>query len=158
MKKIITLSFLALTLIATTAFAHMGMGGCHCMGQMMQELNLTPDQQKQIQQIKDQMKSQMQSNREQMQSLRTQMQTLIKSDKIDEAKLDSLVNQKKELMGTMMKAKIKMKNQIYNLLDAQQKTKFASMMEQKMGMCPQGMGMQGNNTKADDMNDMDDND
>lgn len=138
MKKILTLSAVLLAFFMNTAFANLGGGGCGCMAQMMQDLNLTADQQQKINQIRDQTKSQMQSQKDQMRALKGQINDLIKSEKIDEAKLDSLVNQKKDLMASMMKAKIKMKNQIYNVLDAQQKTKFAAMLDQKMNKGPQG--------------------
>ncbi|MCP0913451.1 MULTISPECIES: Spy/CpxP family protein refolding chaperone [Legionella] len=132
MKQIILLPLLALSLaFSPVTFANKGDGHCTCMHmkKMMQELNLTPEQQTKIKEIKDNAKSNMQAKREEMMSLKKQMKELVRSEKMDEAKLDQLINQKKELMASKMKAKIMMKNQIYNVLDAQQKAKFAAMMD-----------------------------
>ncbi|CEK10483.1 Spy/CpxP family protein refolding chaperone [Legionella hackeliae] len=107
---------------------------CSCpekrMQEMMSSLNLNSDQQAKIKSIKDQLKQTQQANWDQMKSIRTQMHDLVTSDTMDNSKLDSLVSQKKELMAQMMKAKIVAKQQIYSVLNADQKTQFKQMMKQ----------------------------
>jgi protein CpxP len=130
MKRIILLA-LVLNFSPFIAFADEH-SGCGCMKQMVQELNLTTEQKQKIEAIKLGTKQKFQAQKDEMKSLHNQMKNLIKSDKIDQTKLDSLVNQKKEIMGAIMKEKIVMKNQIYNVLDNTQKEKFMSMMDRKM--------------------------
>ncbi|WP_207384182.1 Spy/CpxP family protein refolding chaperone [Legionella nagasakiensis] len=99
------------------------------MQKISQELNLTADQKEKIKAIKEEARKSLQANKEEMISIRTQVKELIKSDKIDEAKLNKLLEQKKEILASKMKTKIMMKNQIYNVLNAQQKAKFSAMMD-----------------------------
>ena len=101
----------------------------HCMHGVFQKLNLTPDQTAKIKDLKGQMKAGLQDARQKMQSLHSQIKTLVQSDKMDESKLDELVNQKKDLIGTMMKNKIMMRFNINHLLTPQQKTQFRTMVE-----------------------------
>lgn len=128
-KKIFALIALSLSLILSqVAFADSCNG--EKMKKMFQSLNLDSAQQEKIKAIKDQLRESQKSNWEQMKTIRSQIHDLIKSDKLDESKLDSLIAQKKELMATMMKTRIMAKNQIYNVLNAQQKTKFEQMMKE----------------------------
>ncbi len=138
-KKImwIPAALLSLTMSQASFADHHGMMSdkmsCPCinMHEATEELNLTAIQKEQIKAIKEQSKSTFEATRQQMQAIRTQMHDLIKSDKIDEAKLTDLVNQKTAMMATMMKEKAMMKNKIYNLLDVKQKEKYAGMMEDR---------------------------
>ncbi|KTD21622.1 Spy/CpxP family protein refolding chaperone [Legionella londiniensis] len=129
MKKIILLPLMALALaISPVAFADKM---CPCMDiqKMEKELNLTADQKNKIMEIRKQAKEQMKATWEQMKALHQQKKELVRSEKMDQAKLDELVNQKKELMASMMKTKIMTQHQIYNVLDENQKEKFAAMMD-----------------------------
>lgn len=109
-------------------------GSCPCPGKRMQEmlsaLNLDASQQAKIKSIKDQLKQSQQANWEQMKSIRSQIHDLVAADSLDNSKLDSLINQKKELLGQMMKAKITAKQQIYSVLNADQKSQFKQLMKQ----------------------------
>ncbi|WP_051546150.1 Spy/CpxP family protein refolding chaperone [Legionella lansingensis] len=100
------------------------------MKEMMQSLNLDSSQQAKIKAIKDQLRQSQQSNMQQMKSIRSQIHDLITSGTMDESKLNSLIDQKKELLGQMIKAKIKAKQQIYNVLNDQQKSQFKQMLQQ----------------------------
>ncbi len=132
-KKMILLPALALSLtFSVPSFADQHENGqCPCMRmqKISQELNLTADQKEKIKAIKEEARKSLQANKEEMISIRTQVKELIKSDKIDEAKLNKLLEQKKEILASKMKTKIMMKNQIYNVLNAQQKAKFSAMMD-----------------------------
>ncbi|KTC67928.1 16 kD immunogenic protein [Legionella birminghamensis] len=98
--------------------------------EMVQTLQLTQDQQDKIKAIKDNAKSTMKDNWQQMKSIREEMKALVMSPTLDQAKLDSLIQQKTNLMASMMKTKITMKNQIYNLLNDQQKQQYQTLMSQ----------------------------
>ncbi|WED44503.1 Spy/CpxP family protein refolding chaperone [Legionella cardiaca] len=107
--------------------------GCGCadrMHKMMSSLNLDATQQTKINAIKSQLKETLKSNWDQMKSIRSQIHELVTSDTMDDSKLNSLIDQKKELLAQMMKAKIKAKQQIYSLLNTQQKSQFKQMMQQ----------------------------
>ncbi|KTD08120.1 Spy/CpxP family protein refolding chaperone [Legionella jamestowniensis] len=119
---------------STTSSMASDKGACPCpskrMQEMMDSLNLDASQQAKIKTIKDQLKQSQQSNWEQMKSIRSQIHDLVTADSMDNSKLDSLINQKKELLGQMMKAKITAKQQIYSVLNADQKSQFKQMMKQ----------------------------
>lgn len=136
-KKIIWLSALAFSLMCSQAtfadYADKAHSSCPKMGMMMDkmksELNLTADQQKKIEDLKKQMMDQKETQKAQLKAIRTQMQELIRAPQLDQTKLDSLINEKKEILGAMMKNKITMKHQIYNLLTEDQKKKWDVMMQ-----------------------------
>ncbi|MFC3909399.1 Spy/CpxP family protein refolding chaperone [Legionella dresdenensis] len=128
LKKLLLLPVLTLALaFYQTAFA----GSCHQrMDQMMGSLNLTDAQKTQIKTITEQSREAMQTNMTQMKTLQGQIKDLITSEKVDEAKLNDLISQKTSLMATMMKSKIMVKNQIYNVLDSKQQQQFKDLMTQ----------------------------
>ena len=135
-RKIILLPVLAFSLVlSSTAFANMkDYSGCMCpskkvMKKWKEKLNLTEEQTKQIQAVKEEAWSKMKANYEQMQALKKEMHTLVTSDKMDQSKLNDVINKKKELIGEKTKIKLETKNKIYNLLNEQQKQKFSAMME-----------------------------
>lgn len=108
-------------------------GNCPCKGrlsEMYKELQLDANQQAQIKAIKDKNKKTMQASWQQMKELRSQLKALVTSEKLDEATLNKLANQKAALMSSITKAKISTKNQIYNVLNDKQKQQFQSMMKQ----------------------------
>lgn len=109
---------------------------CNCcvggMGQIVKSLNLSADQQARMKAIKDQLKSDTKSTWDQLSDVRGQIHALIQSDQVDEAKLDSLIDKKVELLGKGIKAKIKAKNQMYHVLTAEQKTQFQSLLKQQI--------------------------
>ncbi|MBA4696169.1 MAG: Spy/CpxP family protein refolding chaperone [Legionella sp.] len=105
----------------------------HClfhMKKMMHELNLDKAQQDKIKSIKDELKVSQKSNWDQMRGLHKQVHEIIQSNTLDNAKLDQVVDQKKELLGRMMKAHITAKQQMYNVLNDKQKAKLNQMMQQ----------------------------
>lgn len=103
----------------------------HCqkhMDYMTQSLQLTSEQKAKIQTIRDEVKTNISSNRDQLKAIKTQIREMVTSDTIDQAKLDSLIQQKTTLMASMMKSRITMQNQIYNLLTPEQKKQFSDLM------------------------------
>lgn len=105
--------------------------GCgHKMDDMMSSLKLDDAQKEKLKALKDQAKENMKANWAQMKEIRSQMDALVDSDTMDEAKVDSLINQKKELLATMMKSKAMMRHQIYTIMSPQQRTQMQNMMKQ----------------------------
>ncbi|MBL7478946.1 Spy/CpxP family protein refolding chaperone [Legionella bononiensis] len=99
---------------------------CHCNDskKISQNLNLTHDQKAKIKAIRVQAKTQLKSSYKQLKVIRAQINDLIKAEKIDEAKLDNLINQRSKIKGAMLKSHILMRHQIYSLLTAQQKQQY----------------------------------
>ena len=164
-RKIILLPVLTLALaLSSIGFAHAKeSGGCMCAGKKImkkwqEKLDLTDAQVKQIKAIKEESWSKLKANYEQMKSLRKEMHTLATSGKMDQNKVNELVNQKKELIGENTKIKLDTKNKIYNLLNDQQKQKFSAMMEkwQQKRMERMKKMMEDKNGDDDDDDDNDD--
>ncbi|GGI75714.1 Spy/CpxP family protein refolding chaperone [Legionella impletisoli] len=135
-KSLILLSVLTLTLsFSPMTFAESEMKGeCPCkrmehMKKLTQGLNLTADQKKQIDAIKEDAKKQMMQLHEQKMALKKQFHDLITADKLDESKVDELVNKKKEIYAEKVRLMVETKNKIYNVLNAEQKQKFENMMD-----------------------------
>lgn len=119
--------------LGQTAFAHSGCG--ERMTKMVDSLSLDDAQKAKIKPILEQLKMSMKDNMTQMKDLRTQINQQVTSDKMDQSTVDGLVDKKVKMMGDMMKANMMAKNQIFNVLTAQQKTKFQNSvkdMESKM--------------------------
>lgn len=101
----------------------------HCMQNAIHSLHLTADQQKQIDAIKAQVKQNRQELMQKMSPLHDQIKALVRADTWDESKLDSLINQKKELIASYIKVRVTAKHQMYTLLDEKQKAKFSVMVD-----------------------------
>lgn len=96
---------------------------------MVQSLNLDASQKAKIKPILDQLKSDLKASGSQMKDLHAQIKEQTNSDNMDQAKVDGLVDNESKLIGDMIKAKIKAKNQIYAILNPQQKTKLQDMVK-----------------------------
>lgn len=112
------------------ASTHQESCGCQHMKDMMKAFDLDKSQQAKIKTIKEDLSQSQQANREQMRSIRTQIHEFITSGSTDEAKLNGLIDQKKELLGQMIKARIMAKQQMYNVLTDKQKTQFKEKLQQ----------------------------
>lgn len=129
-KKFVWLSALVVSLIAgqpaiacKTTSKH-----CHCNEQKIaSHLNLTSEQKVKIKEIRAKSLAVFNANYKQLKALRAQIHDLAKAEKIDEAKLDSLIAQKNKIQGIMLKNHVLTQHQIYNLLDAKQKLQFQKM-------------------------------
>lgn len=104
-------------------------GSCKKMQKLETELNLTATQKEKITEIKKQSKDEFKSTLNELKALKKEMKDFVKSETMDDKKLDELVTKKTELTGKLMKIKLKMKHEIYNILDEDQKTKFNKIME-----------------------------
>lgn len=131
-KKLIWISAFTLALfLGQPSFAHCHHKQCDEKHQQLDklatELNLTPEQQAKVNALKEQGHADMKANLTQLKALRGQIGDLVKANKIDEAKLDSLVEQINKIRGSMLKNRILMQHQMYSLLTEQQKAKFLEL-------------------------------
>lgn len=132
-NKIVLLPLLAFTfLLSFSSFAADDKKACGCshIEKMFKTLNLTTDQQAKIRAIKDSNQENMKANREQFRSIRSQLNQIATTNPIDESKLNTLITQKTSLMTSMMKNKVMIKNQIFNVLTPEQQKKYLQMMNQ----------------------------
>lgn len=132
-KKIILLPALMLSLaFSQGAFSHedemMKLKEHHvCMHHAVSQLNLTQDQKTKIKTIKEQAKQEMKKAKSELHAIRMKMRPLVDTDTLDVAKLDALIQQKKDIIGAVMKTKLMAKHQMYTILDAKQKVMFNEM-------------------------------
>ncbi|KTD60164.1 envelope stress induced periplasmic protein [Legionella sainthelensi] len=128
-KKLISLA--AFTLIITLGQSSFACSNdskhCNHSDKLAKELNLTPEQEAKLQTYKEKAQANFKTNYSQLRTLRTQINSLIESDKIDETKLDSLIDQIDKIRGSMLKTKIMMQHQMFTILDAKQKAKFLKL-------------------------------
>lgn len=103
----------------------------HMSGKLAKELSLSTEQESKIHAIKEKFKQTVKPLHEKAKMLQTEIQHLSHTDTIDKHKLDSLITQKKETLGEIMKEKSMMKNEVYNVLTAEQKVKFNAMIDKK---------------------------
>ncbi|HAT2138058.1 TPA: Spy/CpxP family protein refolding chaperone [Legionella pneumophila] len=103
---------------------------CHCHDhkKILSQLNLTQEQKTKIKTIKIQAQKSIKENYRQLKAIKEQINSLIANEKLDEAKLDSLINQRNKITGTMLKNRVMMKNQIYNQLTNEQKSQYKKNM------------------------------
>ena len=131
-KKFIWLSAITLILsLVQPSFACTG-NDKHCnthhrFDKLAKELNLTTDQKAKIKAYREQVRAHLKSNYAQLRSLREQINNLVKADTIDEAKLDSLIEQVNKIRGSMLKRKVMMQHEMYTLLNEKQKAKFLEL-------------------------------
>ena len=134
-KNLIGIVAIALSLAFSQAtFAHSSFCG-EGLGKMVESLKLDDAQKAKIKPILEQLKSTAQTTWQQMKDLKVKLDQQVTSPTMDQSTVDGIVDQKTKLIGDMMKAKIAAKNQIYNVLNEEQKTKLQTMMknaEEKM--------------------------
>lgn len=99
----------------------------HRFDKLEAALELTPEQKTKIKTYKKQTRASMKVNYAQLKALRSQISILVKSDKVDEAKLDSLIEQVNKIKGAMLKSRIMMQHEMYMLLTDKQKAKYQAL-------------------------------
>lgn len=96
---------------------------------MLQSLKLDDAQKAKIKPIMDQQNATMKDLSTQMNALDTQINEQINAATVDQAALDDLLSKKATLIGSMIKAKIMTKVQIYGVLTPDQKATLQGMMK-----------------------------
>src|SRR3990167_3578183 len=112
LKKLVFLPVFALTLFTAQPIMASTHSNCHCEKGVknFKHLNLTDAQESKIKAIKDSTRDSMKANKDKLHQIRVQMHQLIIDDKIDEAKLNDLINQKAAILSSMMKTRLMAKN------------------------------------------------
>jgi Spy/CpxP family protein refolding chaperone len=120
-------------------------GGSGPMGQgMLQELNLTPEQQKQMQQIRSQNSTQISQTRQELQTAQEKLRTMLAGTDSNDA-IRSQHNQVVDLTQKLTTLNFENLLQMREVLDSSQKAKFAQMMRVGQGSNrPGNMGNPGN--------------
>ena len=129
-NKILWLPILVLSLSFSQAtFANSERHSQHvCMHNIFEELNLTPDQKAKMKVIKHHAKAPLKVKWQEKKAVDKQLKAMVHAKNVDEAKLNTLINQKKEIIGSIVKIKFMVGHQVYNLLDAKQKEMFKAKM------------------------------
>lgn len=134
-NKVLSLSALALSLslTQTSVFAE-SEGMQHCfhgerLHKIVDELNLTPEQKEKIHSIRDNARETYRAKFKEIRSLRMQINEAFKSGPVDETKMDSFVNQKKEIVGVIFKTRLMERNDISNVLTDQQRQKLYELIQ-----------------------------
>jgi protein CpxP len=141
-KKIIGIFALAFAfMLSQASFADSSICG-EGMKKMVESLNLDDSQKEKINPILDQLKSNLKASWSQMKDLQTKIHEQSISANMDQSAVNNLVDQKTKLIGEMIKNKLAAKNQIYNLLNDEQKKKMQTKidnlekkMEEKFKKC-----------------------
>lgn len=132
-KKIVTLSALALSLSmggASLAYADHQCYSGKRMEKLVDSLDLTADQKAKIKTIRDQAMTAIKPKMDEMHAIHVKINESFKAGTLDDSTLDSLVSQKKEALGEIMKIRLTERRDISNVLTAPQKTKLADMLQQ----------------------------
>lgn len=113
-----------------TAFANSSECG-ESLKNMIKSLKLNDDQKAKIKPILEQLKASKKDLGSQMNVIEAQIKQQENSTNIDQAVIDGLVEKDTKLIGDMIKAKIKAKNQILTILDDHQKKELLIMIDKK---------------------------
>lgn len=128
-KKLLGTGVLTLVL----AFNHSALAdtwGCgEGLHQMVESLKLDETQKAKIKPILEQLKTSIKSDAAQLDQLKTEINKQALSDTMDQGNVDGLVDKKAQLLGNMMKAKIKAKHEISMVLNPQQKTELQQKVQ-----------------------------
>ncbi|MCE0723846.1 MULTISPECIES: Spy/CpxP family protein refolding chaperone [Legionella] len=133
-KKFILLSTIVLALIfGQPSFACIGdskqCNSHHQFDRLAKELNLNADQKAKLKAYREKARASLKEDYAQLRLLRSQINSLVKNEKIDEAKLDALIEKVNKIRGSMLKTRIMIQHQMFTLLNNQQKAKFLELKE-----------------------------
>jgi Spy/CpxP family protein refolding chaperone len=108
--------------------------GCVCganLQMMLKSMKIESAQKDKIKPILEQLKTSLKESGSQMEPLHKQIDEQISSSSMDESKMNSLIDQKTKIIGDMIKAKAKARNQIFSILNQQQKAELEKMIKEK---------------------------
>ena len=134
MKKHVSLMLAVVMLLSVALYAQpdqggMGMGPRKGRQQLKDLLKLTPDQEKQIQELRYQHQKDAIDIRAQIQKNRLELRKMISEKNINEAKIFQLTDENSKLQGDLKHSAIKHFLDVYKLLDDNQKVIFAKHFE-----------------------------
>ncbi|PTA48865.1 hypothetical protein C9I43_17565 [Shewanella morhuae] len=117
---------------------HMNKGGMH---KMFEGLDLTDAQKADVKKLFAEQKAARTESRptkEERLANRTEMLTLLTAPNFDETQAKALMSAQQEQRQTQMIERMKIQNQVYNLLTPEQQTKFKARFEAHRGKEPRG--------------------
>ena len=133
-KKILGLSAIALSMALSHATYADPERTQHFSGEQFEkiaeQLNLNADQKEKIKVLREKAEAAIHPKVEELHSLRIQTNDLLSGATLDEAKLDNVINEEKEAIGSILKIRAMERYDISNVLTAQQKTTFTGMIQQ----------------------------
>ncbi len=131
-NKIIWLSAIALSMsINQVSFAethHYHYMTSERYEKLTQKLDLSPEQKTKINSIVSTTKASLKSKYKDMRGIQKQLNELADSNKMDESKVNALINKKKELVGETSKLRITSRHEIYSILTEPQRAKLSAMI------------------------------
>lgn len=101
------------------------------MGNLSEDLQLTPQQKIGMKAIQLQMRGNLLLTNAPLKKIDVQLTELAKHDPLDTKKLDDLISQKQQLLGKLMRNKVLSEHSIHRLLTPSQKVKFEKLMQEK---------------------------
>jgi len=113
---------------------HKGMMGMHNTTMNFSQLNLSESQEKEIQAIMAAAMGEKQLDMAEMQVQHADMQALLSAEVFDENKASALMAKHHSQMQDKAMTMLKVKHQIFQVLDDEQKTQLMSMQNNKMNM------------------------
>lgn len=136
-KKLLMLTIFVLPFLFTSfSYAHEGKAynahGSYCkmdMKKMLESLNLSQEQKAKIKEIKQNVAKMKDEDKQALADNDKKIKELIVSDNLDENALGNLVQQKMDVIGKLIKAEIKAKNDMFKVLDAKQQEKFKEIVK-----------------------------
>lgn len=165
-KMILAAVVLPLTLGTASAFAyggkgkfnHHGMCGMQNERAMARQLNLTPEQQNQLRNMRGQNRQAMQENRfglsDEVRTLRAQERALMLAPDFDQAAANELATQ---MVNSQVERRVKMmenRHKMMNILTDEQKANLQAIQQECMDQnWQQGQGLRGNNNNPRGYND-----
>ena len=96
---------------------------------VVQSLHLSADQKAGIQNIREKAETAIHLRIEEIHSLRQQTNDLLSTPTLDEDKLDSVIGDEKEAIGSILKIRAMERHDISDLLTAEQKATFTGMIK-----------------------------
>ena len=110
---------------------HRGGPGMH--GKMMEELNLTAEQKKEIDQLHEEMRAEAEPLKEKMRALRDKMHDLWSQDSPDEDAIMALQREKSAIHLQLSELRTEMKLDMMEILTPEQRAKFKEMKGKHKG-------------------------
>ena len=131
-SKLLTVVFFVVSLIVSPFALADSKGNWWCGDRFKnvgESLKLTDEQQAKLKDIKDQFMSSVKSSKDQMSGLRKEIMQQVQSDSMDQSKLDDLISKKTQLIGTIMKAEVTARHDLYMLLTPEQKKRYQAILQ-----------------------------
>lgn len=134
MKKKILIGLSAAALFLSVNNATLACSGQeqHYPGQylekIVEKLHLTAEQKTKIKVIREKAHQDIRAKFQELGALRLQINQLVVAPSVDDKKLDDVVNQQKDIWGSIIKLKVQEKRDIGDVLTAEQKVTFSDML------------------------------